>query len=200
MSHGDNQQGDAAESAAQMLPAVYEELKRIAAASLTTQDDRLSFRPTDLVHEAFLKLASNRNSAFRDKRQFFAAAGEAMRRILVDRARRRRTLKRGGDRKRMFLDDIAADNSSDRIDILALDEALTRLEQQCPRHAELVNLRFFAGLTIPEAAEALGVSSTTVDNDWAYVKTWLRVEIGGRPDSLGTADQSPGHDATEHGS
>jgi RNA polymerase sigma factor (TIGR02999 family) len=171
-------------------PAIYQELKVLAAARLAEEGEGLSFQPTDLVHEAFLKLARAQNGepGYQDRAKFFAVAGEAMRRILVDRARRRRAKKRGGGRPPSALGDVIAASPTDQIDVLALDEALTKLERESPRHAELVKLRFFAGLSIDQVAEALGVCSSTVDNDWAYVKTWLRVEINGRDGSASATE------------
>lgn len=170
-------------------PAIYRELRTLAAARLAEEGDGQSFQPTDLVHEAYLRLAKRANGCceLKNRSEFFASAGEAMRRILVDRARRRRARKRGGDRPKEVLGEIIAASPTDQVDVLALDEALTKLEADSPRLAKLVKLRFFAGLSIDQVAEALGVCSTTVDNDWAYVKTWLRVEINGRDGSASAA-------------
>jgi RNA polymerase sigma factor (TIGR02999 family) len=142
-----------------------------------------TFQATALVHEAYLRLLDGDPARLWNSRgHFFAAAAEAMRRVLVERARHRQSLKAGGGRRREELPDIELAVPGPRLDLLALDDALTRLEQQDKRRAELVKLRFFAGLTIAEAAEALGVSTSTADNDWAYARSWLRLEIEGKAD------------------
>jgi RNA polymerase sigma factor (TIGR02999 family) len=171
-------------------PAVYRELRTLAAARLAEEGHGLSFQPTDLVHEAYLRLAKAPNGCceLQNRGEFFASAGEVMRRILVDRARKRRAKKRGGGRQKEALGDVVAASPTDQVDVLALDEALTKLEATSQRLAQLVKLRFFAGLSIDQVAEALGVCSTTVDNDWAYVKTWLRVEINGRDGSASAVE------------
>lgn len=169
------------DSTAEIFPVVYEELRSLAASKLSMEESP-SFQPTELVHEAYLRLKKGREGGFENRWHFFAAAGEAMRRILVDRARRRNARKRGGGAQPSALSDPTAPDAPDPVDILAIDEALRKLELQDPRGAQLVKLRYFAGLSINEAAQALGVSSTTVDNDWAYIKTWLKLEIHGRSD------------------
>ena len=132
------------------------------------------------MHEAYLRLVSvDQASHWNGRGHFFAAAAEAMRRILVERARRKRSLKRGGDREVMALDDIEAPASEPDVDLLALDDVLEKLALLDKRKADLVKLRFFAGLTIEQAAQALGIAASTADNDWAYARSWLRLEMAG---------------------
>jgi RNA polymerase sigma factor (TIGR02999 family) len=175
-------------AAADLLPLVYDELRKLAAARLAAEAPGQTLQATALVHEAYLRLvASGDASAPRDQRwdnraHFFAAAAEAMRRILVDAARRKHALKRGGDRQRIDLDQLAATGPGPDADLLDLDDALTRLAAADPQAAELVQLRYFAGLTIPEAAATLGVSPRTADALWAYARAWLLRSLGG-PDN-----------------
>jgi RNA polymerase sigma factor (TIGR02999 family) len=164
-----------------LLPLVYEELRRLAAQRLSNESPGQTLQPTALVHEAYLRLVGNESRAqWHGRGHFFAAAAEAMRRILIDNARRKQSLKRGGDRRRVDLADVApAIEPPDCIDVLALDEALAKLEAKDKRKADLVKLRFFAGLSNEEAAGALGISVSTADNDWAYARAWLRLEMDG---------------------
>ncbi len=172
------EQGDAS-AAEQLLPLVYDELRKLAAQRLGQEKPGQTLQATALVHEAYLRLvASGDASAPRvrhwDSRgHFFAAAAEAMRRILVEKARRKRRLKRAGHLKRVDLDDveIAVEGPSD--DIIALDDALTKLAEEHPDKAELVKLRYFAGLTVNEAAKVLGISTSTADRYWTYARAWL---------------------------
>ena len=166
----------------QILPLVYAELRKLAAARLADERPGQTLQPTALVHDAYLRLVGIENPPHWNGRgHFFAAAAEAMRRILVDAARRKHRLRRGGGRERVDLDglDVAAPERGD--DLLALDEALTLLAAADPQAAELVKLRHFAGLTVREAAEALGVSPRTADSLWAYAKAWLLQQIEGQP-------------------
>lgn len=173
------EQGDP-QAAEQLLPAVYEELRKLAFQKLAQEAPGQTLQATALVHEAYLRLVDVEKSQHWDSRgHFFAAAAEAMRRILVDRARHKRSLKAGGDRQRVELADIEPAIAGPDFDLLALDEALAKLERQDLRKAELVKLRFFAGLSIQQTAEALGVSTSTADNDWAYARCWLRLEMEG---------------------
>jgi RNA polymerase sigma factor (TIGR02999 family) len=175
----------------QLLPLVYDELRRLAAQKLAREPSGQTLDATGLVHEAYLKLAGGQDPIGEMPRwdglhHFFAAAAESMRRILIDNARRKKTLKHGGRAGRAAIqaDEIASpDDSADPLDLLALDEALTRLARIDARKAKLVELRFFAGMTIPQAAEALGVSASTADNDWAYARSWLRLEMDATEDS-----------------
>ncbi len=169
-------------AAADLLPLVYDELRKLAAVRLAAEKSGQTLQPTALVHEAYVRLVGpGRGSDWTDRGHFFGAAAEAMRRILVEAARRKRAAKHGGDRRRVDLTDVEPAADETDLDLLALDEALDRLARTDPRKAELVKLRFFAGLTIEQAAAALGVSTSTADNDWAYAKCWLRVALDGRP-------------------
>ena len=173
-------QGDR-KAAADLLPLVYEELRKLAAQRLAREEPGQTLQATALVHEGYLRLVGGEApQRFDGRGHFFAAAAEAMRRILVDNARHKQSLKGGGGRRRVDLDGIELAAGLPSTDVLALDEALKKLSRDHPRKAELVKLRYFAGLTNDEAAEALGVSPSTVDNDWAYARSWLRVELDGR--------------------
>lgn len=165
-------------AAQELLPLVYEELRKLAAVRLAREAPGHTLQPTALVHEAYLRLVGDDGGRAWDGRgHFFAAAAEAMRRILVENARRKRGLKHGGDRKRQPLDPdcVAAPEAAD--ELLALDEALSRLAESEPKVAELVTLRYFAGLTIPQAAAQLQVSPRTADAWWAYAKAWLQAAL-----------------------
>jgi RNA polymerase sigma factor (TIGR02999 family) len=167
--------------ARELLPLVYDELRRLAAQRLAREAPGQTLQATALVHEAYLRLIGGDPDRPWDGRgHFFAAAAEAMRRILVENARRRHQLKRGGDRARVDLDkaEPAAPETDD--DLLALDQALEQFAKNEPIKAELVQLRVFAGLTNAQAAEILGLSISTADRYWAYARAWLRVEIAGR--------------------
>ena len=171
-------QGDP-QAADRLLPLVYTELRRLAARKLAHEAPGQTLQATALVHEAYLRLLDNDPARHWNSRgHFFAAAAEAMRRILVERARHKRSLKAGGGR-RQELPDIAAAQGGPQLDVLALHEALTKLESQDKRKAKLVKLRLFAGLSIAEAAQVLGISPSTADNDWAYARSWLRLQIEG---------------------
>jgi RNA polymerase sigma factor (TIGR02999 family) len=172
-------QGDP-RAAEQLLPLVYDELRALAARRLARETPGQTLQATALVHEAYLRLVDqDQAQQWNSRGHFFAAAAEAMRRILVERARHKQTLKAGGGHPRQDLPDIEAPAAGPDLDLLALHEALAKLENQEPRKAQLVKLRFFAGLTVPEAAQALGISPSTADNDWAYARCWLRLEMGG---------------------
>jgi RNA polymerase sigma factor (TIGR02999 family) len=163
------------EAAHDILPLVYDELRRLAAARMAAEAPGLTLDATALVHEAYLRLVGDQR--FEGRGHFFAAAAESMRRILVDRARQRNSLKRGGDRRRLRLDQLHLEAEETPAEFLALHEALDRLAAKDARKAELVKLRFFTGLTNEQAAHALGISTSTADNDWAYVRAWLRLEL-----------------------
>lgn len=163
----------------QLLPLVYDELRRLAAARLAEEAPGQTLQPTALVHEAYLRLVLNEQSRQWDSRgHFFAAAAEGMRRILVDAARRKKAVKRGGDRSRHDLDLVEAAIPETPEDLVALDEALTRLAAVDRQAADLVHLRFFAGLSLARAGEMLGISSRSADRLWAYARAWLHQEIG----------------------
>lgn len=167
-------------AAEQLLPLVYEELRKLAAAKLTQENPGQTLQATALVHEAFVRLVDVENAQRWDSRgHFFAAAAEAMRRILVENARRRRQLKRGGQYRRTDVDDIPIVADEIKDDLLALDDALTKLNSVDADAARLVQLRYFTGLTVPQAAETLGISPRTADRLWAFARAWLHREISG---------------------
>lgn len=163
----------------ELFPLVYQELRKLAASKLSQERPGQTLQATALVHEAFLRLIDDQGQSWDSIGHFFAAAAESMRRILIDRARHKQTLKRGGQRIRQELSDVAIQVGSPSIDLLALDEALQKLEQHDRVKAELVKLRFFAGLTIPQAAQALGIAHSTADKYWAYARCWLKLEMEG---------------------
>jgi RNA polymerase sigma factor (TIGR02999 family) len=181
-------QGDL-QAAEQLLPLIYDELRKLAAANLFHEKPGQTLQPTALVHEAYMRLVASPGQAepgcefgkpasqWDSRGHFFAAAAEAMRRILVENARRKRSRKHGGGRQRQEIDPslIAAPEAAD--ELLALDEALTKLTTVEPQVAELVKLRYFAGLTIPQAANQLGISPRTADSWWAYAKAWLQAVL-----------------------
>ena len=167
-------------AAADQLPLVYDELRKLAAARMATEVPGHTLDATALVHEAYLRLIGDQR--FDGRGHFFAAAAEAMRRILVDRARQRGSRKRGGDRHRVALDagaDLAAPDDPAAADLLALDEALRQFEAEESDKARLVKLRYFAGLTIRDAAEALGISPATANRHWIYARSWLYGKVKG---------------------
>ncbi|MBM4067794.1 MAG: sigma-70 family RNA polymerase sigma factor [Planctomycetes bacterium] len=171
-------QGDA-RAAGELLPLVYDELRRLASQKLAQEQPGQTLQATALVHEAYLRLvASGRKAGDPEQRwdsrgHFFAAAAESMRRILVDNARKKQRHKRGGDRQRLDLDQIEAQSPAPAADLLALDEALDNLAAEDAQKAELVKLRYFAGLSVEEAARCLGISRATADRYWAYARAWL---------------------------
>jgi RNA polymerase sigma factor (TIGR02999 family) len=176
------EQGDPS-AAQQLLPLVYDELRKLAAQRLSREGPGQTLQATALVHEAYLRLVDvEQAQRWNSRGHFFAAAAEAMRRILVEQARRRGRLKRGGDRLRHDLDEltVAAPEAPD--DLLALDEALSLLAATDPQAAELVKLRYFTGLTVKQAAELLGVSPRTADFLWAYARAWLLRRLEGAAD------------------
>jgi RNA polymerase sigma factor (sigma-70 family) len=186
-------------AAEQLLPLVYNELRKLAASRLADEKPGQTLQATALVHEAYLRLVGAPHSkgatstnvgsdhspcasaqpskAWNSRGHFFAAAAEAMRRILIDQARRKSSLKRGGDRGRQDFEQVEIAAPEPSLEILALNDALERFGRVDPLKAELVKLRYFAGLTIPEAAAALGISSTTADRYWAYARAWLYAEL-----------------------
>lgn len=172
--------GDSA-AAAQVLPLLYDELHRLARARLARTPPGQTLQPTALVHEAYVKLVQHGDPGWRGRRHFFAAAAAAMRQILVDRARRKASAKHGGGAKRLQEEpEIVLEQS--REDILALHEALKKLEQEDPRKAQIVMLRYFAGLSPEETAETLEISLRTIEREWRYCKAWLRREMRGGDD------------------
>jgi len=168
-------------AAGQLLPLVYDELRSLAAARLAAEPTGLTLQPTALVHEAYLRLVGTGDGDRWDHRgHFFAAAAEAMRRILIDQARRKATTKHGGTMQRQELDPDAAAAPQPREDLLALDEALDKLAVEDALKADLVKLRYFVGLSLAEAAAALGLSERTAGRHWTYARAWLRREIEGK--------------------
>jgi len=176
--------GDPA-AAEQLLPLVYNELRKLAAAKLANEKPGQTLQATALVHEAYVRLVGGNTPQLWDSRgHFFAAAAEAMRRILVDNARIKQARKRGGELERQEFEGLDIASLEIPEDVVALDEALNKLAEADPRAAELVQLRFFAGLPLPEAAQLLGISPRTADRLWAYARAWLHQEIhGGSPSS-----------------
>lgn len=164
-------------AADELLPIVYEELRRLAAQKMSKEQPGQTLQATALVHEAYIRLVGSDDRDWRGKTHFFAAAAEAMRRILIDNARRKQRLKRGGARQRIDLEnaDIVTEGPSE--DIVALDEALSKLAQEDPVKVDLVKLRYFAGLTIEQSAEILNISRATADRYWSYCRAWLFDEI-----------------------
>jgi RNA polymerase sigma factor (TIGR02999 family) len=171
-------QGDP-KAAAELLPLVYEELRKIAAHKMAEEGAGHTLQPTALVHEAWLRLAGDANPQFEGRAHFFAAAAEAMRRILIESARRKARLKRGGHWERVNLEDIQLATESDPATLLTIDQALEKLAREHPEKAELVKLRFFVGLSLPEAARALNLSETTAKRHWAFARAWLYGELAG---------------------
>jgi RNA polymerase sigma factor (TIGR02999 family) len=177
-------------AAEQLLPLVYEELRTLAAAHLAREKPGQTLQATALVHEAYLRLTAGEHPRhWASKTDFFAAAAEAMRRILVDSARKKQTLKRGAGLERVDVEPVSEPAWACPLDLLALDDALERLAREEPLHAELVKLRFFAGLTMPQAAGVLGISLATAERYWTFARTFLFVEMEGDqpPESKKTA-------------
>lgn len=170
------EQGDA-DAADKLLPLVYEELRRLAAHKMSQERPGHTLQATALVHEAYMRLAGSGTQGWDGRTHFFAAAAEAMRRILIDNARRKKSLKRGGGRQKVDLDHAVLAIEEPSEDVAALDEALAKLAAIDSVKADLVKLRYFAGLTIDQAGEILGISNNTADKYWAYARAWLRLEL-----------------------
>ncbi len=167
----------------QLLPLVYDELRKLAAAKLAQENPGQTLQATALVHEAYVRLVDVVKAQEWDSRgHFFAAAAEAMRRILVDRARAKGSAKRGGTLKRLDIDAVDLATKADPLELLAIDDALAKLAREDPSAAKLVELRYFAGLTVDEAGKALGMSTATAYRHWNYARAWLHGEL------LGTAE------------
>jgi len=174
------EQGDP-QAAEQLLPLVYDELRKLAAAKLAHEQPGQTLQPTALVHEAYLRLVNvEKPEVWTGRGHFFFAAAEAMRRILIEKSRRKQRRRHGGEFQRLPLEgnEPAMDSPLGAIDLLALNEALDRLEAASPRRAQLVKLRYFAGLTLPEVAKLLGIAQSTAEADWTYAKAWLKREMG----------------------
>lgn len=170
-------------AAEQLLPLVYDELRQLAAARVAQESPDQTLQATALVHEAYVRLVdAERVQSWDGRGHFFAAAAEAMRRILIDRARRRQSQKRGGDKRRVELDAgalLAPEDDNAAEDLLALDQALKQFEAEDPDKARLVKLRYFAGLSLKDAAEALGISVATAKRHWIYARSWLYGKLHG---------------------
>jgi RNA polymerase sigma factor (TIGR02999 family) len=173
--------GGAVDDQERFVPLLYDELRRLAAHLLAQEKPGHTLQPTALVHEAYLRLASGPDQPWQSRGHFFAAAAEAMRRILVESARRKKRLKHGGGRERADLDDALLAVEAPSEDVLAVDEALEQLSKQDEQAARLVKLIFFAGLTTEQAADVLGISVRTAYRDWAYARSWLYRRLGGDP-------------------
>jgi RNA polymerase sigma factor (TIGR02999 family) len=173
------EQGDP-QAADKLLPLVYEELRKLAASRMANERAGQTLQPTALVHEAWLRLVGNQTPKFANRAHFFAAAAEAMRRILIDNARRKQALRNGGGQQRVDIElvELASATSDDQL--LAVNDALDKLAAQNKAEAELVKLRYFVGMTLEEAAEALGISARTADNYWAHARAWLFHELKGQ--------------------
>ena len=165
-------------AAEQLLPFVYDELRVLAAQKLAREKAGQTLQATALVHEAYMRLVGAQDPGWNSRGHFLAAAAEAMRRVLINRARDRGRLKRGGDQRRVDLDDLCDPFEAPDEGLLDLDEALDRLAAVYPRPAELVKLRFFAGLSLEEAAKAVGISPRTADREWVFARAWLRDALG----------------------
>ena len=180
------QAGDS-KAAHQLLPLVYDELRKLAAHRLAGERAGYTLQPTALVHEVWLKISGDEKRGWTGREHFFAAAAEAMRRILVDRARRRLAAKRGAGAACLDADELDIPAPAPDDQLLGVSDALEKFALQDPRKAELVKLRYFVGLTFEEAAEALGIAVPTAKEWWAYSRAWLRVEIAGSTPSDGQA-------------
>jgi RNA polymerase sigma factor (TIGR02999 family) len=171
------EQGDP-HAAEQLLPLVYEELRKLATQKLAQEKPGQTLQATALVHEAYIRLVdADEGQQWNGRRHFFAAAAEAMRRLLIDQARHKQSQRQGGGRRRQDIDHLQIAAPEPSLDVLAVNEALEGFEKVDPLKARLVKLRYFAGLTIPQAADALGISSTTADRYWSYARAWLHAEL-----------------------
>jgi RNA polymerase sigma factor (TIGR02999 family) len=172
--HGDPKAAD------ELLPLVYGELRKLAASRMANEAPNQTLQPTALVHEAWLRLVGNDNAQFANRAHFFSAAAEAMRRILIDKARRKKAIRHGGVQQRVELEEVDAALPGDDDELLAVNEALDKLAAQNEIEAELVKLRYFVGMTLEEAAQVLNISARTADNYWAHARAWLFREIKGQ--------------------
>lgn len=173
-------EGGEGQAAEELLPLVYEELRKLAALKMAQENPGQTLEATALVHEAYLRVVDvQRVQHWNSRGHFFAAAAEAMQRILIEQARHKNAWSAGGHHQRIGLSQVDAETKSLQLDVLALSEALEKFAQVDPRAAQLVKLRFFAGLSRSQSADALGVSISTVDTDWAYARCWLQLELSG---------------------
>ena len=168
---------DEIQTTEELLPLVYAELRRLAAHKMASENPSQTLQPTALVHEAWLKLGGEENRPWRNRNHFFAAAAEAMRRILTDNARRKLRVRHGGGQRRVNLENATTAAESEADHILDVNEALEKLAQLDPQRAELVKLRYFVGLSFAEAAEVLGISEPTAKRYWSFARAWLYEEI-----------------------
>jgi len=169
--------------AAELLPLVYAELRALARAHMAREKPGRTLQATELVHEAWLRVVGASDPGWNGRAHFFGAAAQAMRRILVEQARRRARIKHGGGRERADPEEVElvpATEAASPTDVLAVEEALTRLEREDERKGRIVELRYFAGLTVEETAQALGVSVGTIEREWRFIRAWLREELGGQ--------------------
>ncbi len=173
------------QAAAELLPLVYQELRDLARARLAHLPPGNTLQPTGLVHEAYLRIAGRRDPGWENAGHFFAAAAESMRQVLIDQARRKKRLKRGGDQRRIDVEDFDAPLEAPVADVLALDDAIERLRADDPRKAEIACLRVYAGLSREEVAAALGISVPTVDREWRFVVARLHRELSECADQTG---------------
>jgi RNA polymerase sigma factor (TIGR02999 family) len=173
------EQGDPT-AADKLLPLVYEELRKLAAHRMANEAAGHTLQATALVHEAWMRLVGSENPKFENRAHFFAAAAEAMRRILIDNARRKRALRHGGGQQRVDLEQAELVTASDEDQLIAVNDALDKLTAQNKPEAELVKLRYFVGMTLEEAADVLGISARTADNYWAHARAWLFHELKGQ--------------------
>jgi len=167
------------ESLDKLMPAVYEELRRQAARYLRREQSGHTLQTTALIHEAYVRLVDQRNVQWQNRAQFFGMAAQMMRRILVDHARTKKRAKRGGSDIKISLADATVAVKGQDLDVVAVDEALTRLSKIDEQQSRVVELRFFSGLTVEETAEVMGISPATVKRDWSMAKAWLHRELGG---------------------
>ena len=172
--HGDPKAAD------ELLPLVYGELRKLAAAKMANEAPNQTLQPTALVHEAWLRLVGNDNPQFANRAHFFSAAAEAMRRILIDKARRKKAIRHGGGQQRVDMEDLEVAAPANDDELLAVNEALDKLAAQNKVEAELVKLRYFVGMTLEEAAQVLNISARTADNYWAHARAWMYREIKGQ--------------------
>lgn len=163
--------------AAELLPLVYEELRRLAAVHMARESSGHTLQPTALVHEAWLRLVDGTGYKWKDRAYFFAAAAQAMRRILVEHARKKSAMRHGGGLERVDIEGVELAEALPDEKVLLIDEALAQLEKECPERARVVVLKYFGGMTNPEVAESLGISERTVNRHWLCAKTWLSREI-----------------------
>lgn len=177
---------DVPQAAARLMPLVYDELRQLARAYLQRERSDHTLQATSLVHEAFIRLVDQTAITWQNRAHFFGVAAKLMRRILVDHARRHRREKRGGDWAKIEFDEALAPSASRSLDVIAVDDALRDLEKLNPQHSQIVELRFFGGMTVEEVAEVLDVSPRTIEREWRMARAWLRREIfAEKPDDAG---------------